>query len=148
MKHVNQVWIPLLDEAIRVSINLFSSKNEGNALADLYIYPDEEDRLRFFDDMENEIHTIQLDKESANNASKFEKQLSQTFQHVLQKLQEENFFDRNFIFKPFTVSLVDKDFIVTEELIFVDDDTVKLDGDLLSGLDDELDSFFRDLMKK
>ena len=94
------------------------------------------------------MHAIQLDRKPDDLSLKFEKQLSQTLQYVLQNLEAKNFFDRNFIFKPFTVSSVDRDFIVGEELIFVDDDTLKIDGELLSGLDDELNSFFKELMEK
>ena len=148
MKHVNQVWVPLLDEGIRTSIERFSSANDGDVLADLYIYADDELTIHIYDDLERELHAIQLDRKPDDLSLKFEKQLSQTLQHVLQNLEAKNFFDRNFIFKPFTVSLVDKDFIVGEELIFVDDDTLKIDGELLSGLDDELNSFFKELMEK
>ncbi|MDL2322452.1 hypothetical protein LJC52_00520 [Bacteroidales bacterium OttesenSCG-928-A17] len=146
MKHVNQTWVPILDEAIRTSISRFSSENEGDILADLYIFSDEEAGIHFYDDLERKLHAISLDKASENDSSLFEKQLASTLRHVLHKLDEEKFFDRNFIFKPFTISLVDKDFTVTEELVFIDDNTVKLEGDLLAGLDEELDSFLKNLM--
>ena len=148
MKHANQNWIPLLDEAIRTSINQFSSENGEDLLADLYIHLDEDQMLHFYDDVERELHSIQLDSESEDSSSRLNKQLSHSFQEVLQKLEQEGFFNRDFIFKPFTVSLVDKDFIVTEELIFIDDDTMKLDGELLAGLNDELNAFFKDLMER
>ena len=147
MKYVNQAWVPTLNGAIRTSIDRFSSENEENFLSDLYIYLDEESALHFYDDLERELFSVSLDKESDESAH-FEKQLSHTLQQVLRKLGEERFFDRDFIFKPFAVSLIDKDFIVSEELIFIDDDTVKLNGELLAGLNDELNSFFRELMEK
>ena len=148
MKFANQTWIPLLEEAIRTSIDRFPSGNEEDFLADLYIYPDEEYMLHFHDDMERELHSVQLDPETEEDTSKFPKQLSHSLRAAIQKLEEEKIFNRSYIFKPFTVSLIDKDFIVSEELIFIDDDTVKLDGELLAGLDEDLNTFFRDLMGK
>jgi hypothetical protein len=148
MKQVNQVWVPVLDEAIRTSIGRFLSENGEDLLADLYIYADDDYVIHFYDDMERKLHSIRLDKESEDKSSKFGKQLSHSLQHALQNLEEKKFFDKEFIFKPFTVSLIDKDFIVIEELIFVDDNTIKLNGELLAGLDDELNSFFKDLMEK
>jgi len=147
MKHIDQNWTPFLEKAIRTSINCFSSGDGDGFLADLYVYLDEDQMLHFYDDLERELHSVQLEDESETNSSGFCKQLSHSFQQVLQKLEQEGFFNQNFFFKPFTVSLVDRDFIVNEELIFIDDDTVKLDGELLAGLNDELNTFFRDLME-
>ena len=147
MKHIDQNWLPFLDRAIRTSISRFSSGGMNDLLADIYVYLDEDQMLHFYDDLERELHSVQLEDGSETNSSGFSKQLSRSFQQVLQELEQEGFFNQNFFFKPFTVSLVDRDFIVNEELIFVDDDTVKLDGELLAGLNDELNTFFRDLME-
>lgn len=148
MKHINPLWIPLLDEAIQTSINQFSFRNGEDFLADLYIYADEEYVLHFYDDMERELHSVQLDRKTEDKSSIFEKQLSQSLRQALQNLDEKGFFDKAFILKPFSISIVDKDFMITEELIFVDDDMVKINDKLLTDLDDELNAFFKDLMNK
>ena len=48
--------------------------------------------------------------------------------------------------KPFSVSLTDEDFVVIEELLFIDDDMLLLDDPLLKDLDADLDKFLADLL--
>ena len=43
--------------------------------------------------------------------------------------------------KPLSVSLTDEDFVVIEELLFIDDDVLRLDDPLLKDLDADLDDF-------
>lgn len=148
MKSVNRVWVPLLGSALRACIENFASDNQDGFLSDLYIsYSDEEGVLRVYDDLENELQSLPLENEADASPEVFQKELIQTLRSVLRTLEKERFFDRDFIFKPFTVSFVDSSFSVTEELIYVDDDTLKLDSDLLADLDKDLDNFLRDLMK-
>ena len=61
-------------------------------------------------------------------------------------LNEKSVFDKIFIEKPFSVSLVNDGFDVVEELLFLDDDTLKLDDELWKDMDKELDAFLRDLL--
>lgn len=150
MKSINKALIPILDSAFKKSIENFASENKGNFLSDLYVYYNAEDAtLHFYDDVDNEIYCTSLSSSGIDLlAHDFQKQLRHTAQYVLQKLDGEKFFKKDFIYMPFTVSLVDKDLIVMKELIFIDDETLKLDSNMWSELNKELDDFFDDLMKK
>ena len=48
--------------------------------------------------------------------------------------------------KPLSVSLTDEDFVVIEELLFIDDDMLRLDDPLLKDLDADLDDFLANLL--
>ena len=48
--------------------------------------------------------------------------------------------------KPFSVSLTDEDFSVIEELLFLDDENLRLDDPLLKDLDADLDDFLAKLL--
>ena len=48
--------------------------------------------------------------------------------------------------KPFSISLTDEDFVVIEELLFIDDDMLLLDDPLLKDLDADLDNFLAKLL--
>ena len=61
-------------------------------------------------------------------------------------LDEKNTFDKIYIEKPFSVSLVNENFDVLEELLFLDDDTLKLDDELWKDMDKELDAFLKELL--
>lgn len=138
----------LLDAIIKDSIGKYISENNENSLGDLYLHFDADSAILFvYDDVERLLNELQLGKEQASITDNFEDQLRNALHSVLQQLEEKHFFDKPYIFKPFTVSMVDENFVVTDELIFIDDDTLKLDGDLLTNLDQDLDDFLKQLMK-
>jgi len=148
MKNVRQELIPILESALKKSLNAFESAASGSSLSDLYLHLDGDNSvLSIYDDVENKLHEINLEKEQENEPEFFESQLLGTLKQVLSNLDQQHLFDKDFIFKPFAVSMVDDDLIVSEELIFIDDDTLKLDGDLMTNLNKELDDFLKELMK-
>jgi hypothetical protein len=140
MKVVNKSLFPVLEAAVKESLNNYESNNDGHSLCDLYLYHDKEEaKLSFYDDLENLLNEIQLQKSEALNSA--------TLRSVFQELEQEHFFEKEYLSKPFTVSLIDESFIVLEELIFIDDDTLKLEESIWTNLDKELDDFLKDLMK-
>ena len=52
------------------------------------------------------------------------------------------------ILKPYSFVLVDDDKETLSDLYLVDDETVILDGELLKGLDEELDDFLKKLLEE
>ena len=149
MKTLNEELVPLLEAALEESLRVFESHNEQeSSLSDLYLYFDKENAvLIIYDDVENKLSEVNLEKEETKDSENFEQQLRAATKSVLSRFEQNSFFEKEFIYKPFAVSMVDEDFIVSEELIFVDDNTLKLDGSLLSGLDKELDEFLKNLMQ-
>jgi hypothetical protein len=144
----NKSLEPVLKSAILESLKNYDLTNDGSFLGDLYIYYDGENQtLTFFDDVEKELLAVNLNDEDILPDAELQREIKHTAQFVLKELEKEKAFDTGFICKPFTVSMVDSDFIVEEELIFIDDDTLKLEGDLWSGLDKELDDFLKNLMQ-
>jgi hypothetical protein len=65
---------------------------------------------------------------------------------VLTILSTKNIFDVPRFMKPLSVSLTDEDFVVIEELLFIDDDMLRLDDPLLKDLDADLDDFLANLL--
>jgi len=140
MKAINTTQVPLLEIAIRESLKNYESKKEVNSLGDLYLYYDtDENVLFFYDDLENLLNEVQL--------SQGEELSYSTIRFVAQQLNQSNFFDKNYIVKPFTISLIDKNFAVMEELFFLDDDTIKLEGDMWSDIEKDLDNFMKNLLQ-
>ncbi|MDR3218684.1 MAG: hypothetical protein LBU22_06845 [Dysgonamonadaceae bacterium] len=142
MKTISKTLVPVLEIALKESLDDYESKNEDNSLGDLYLYHDEsENALFFYDDRDNLLNKVQLpDNQSFNSA---------TFRSLLQQPEMISLFEKDYIFKPFTISLVDKDFIVVEELFFLDDDTIKLDdvNEIWTHIEEELDGFLKDLIQ-
>ncbi len=148
MKTVRENLVPILKAEFEKCIRNFESLNSDNSLSDIYLQLDEDNAsLLIYDDVENKLGELNLEKELESDPDHFPVQLKNTLQFVLGQLDQDHFFEKDFIFKPFAVSFVDDHFIVTEELLFLDDNTLKLDGNLLTNLDKELDDFLRNLMK-
>ena len=139
---MNKTFAPTLEIAIRESLKNYESKNDGSSLGDLYLqYNNEDNTLIIFDDRDNVLNSIQLPDNFSFSAS--------LLRNVLQQMEKSNLFVKDYIVKPFTVNLIDKDFRIIEELLFLDDDTIKISGnsDSWSTIEKELDDFLKNLLK-
>ena len=63
-------------------------------------------------------------------------------------MKNEGKFDKLTILKPVSFVLVDDDRETMAELLLMDDDTLLVNEELLKGLDEELDSFLKELLEK
>ena len=68
---------------------------------------------------------------------------------ILLSMKEKGAFDDVSIIRPYSFVLIDYDKETISELLIVDDeDTLLLSGELLKGLDEELDVFLKELLEK
>ena len=148
MKAVNKSLEPVLRSAVVKSLKNYELANNDNFLGDLYIYYDAGNQtLTFFDSVEKELFLLILNEAPVVWGLDILQEIKDTAKYILKGLKDEHVFDKKFISKPFTISLVDNDFVVEEELFFLDDPAVKSGGDLWSGMNRELDEFLKNLMK-
>ena len=64
-------------------------------------------------------------------------------------LNDQGYFEKLSLMKPYSFVLVDDDKETVAELMLVDDeDTLLLNDELLKGLDEELDAFLKELLEK
>ena len=130
-----------LKSAVNIALKNYQKQSPESSLSDLLVFFDEEnDALTFFDDLENQLYSIDW------NETEEETETSSLLKKALQEQDKDGFFNQNFIFKPFSVNLVDENFLINEELIFIDDENIQLDNKIWTALDKELDDFFNDLM--
>jgi hypothetical protein len=140
MKAIDKTLIPALEIAIKESLQNYESRNDDNSLGDLYLQYDQEENILFiYDDGENLLNEVQFPKDQDFSVG--------TLRFMLQLPEYAQLFEKEYIFKPFSVSLVDKDLIVMEEIYFLDDDTVKLNGDIWDNMEKELDDFLKNLLQ-
>ena len=138
---MNKVLTSILEIAIKESLTNYESKEESNLLSDLYLYHDnDESSLVIYDDTDHVLNKVELPDNQSSN-------LTHSLRQVLQQAKREMLFDRDYIIKPFTVSLVDKDFVVLEELFFLDEDTIKITDTLWTTIEKDLDSFLENLLQ-
>ncbi len=148
MNPTNEQLISAIEAAIKEGLSKFEAQDRAETLSDLYLYFDEENTsLTVYDDMENQLIDIELDGFNESFGQSREKEILEAAKTAADKLNKAGEFNKDYILKPFSVSLVDSDFIISEELIFVDDETLMLNDSLLADLDKELNEFLKELMK-
>ena len=148
MRTVNENLISAIESAIKQSLSKFEAQNEENSLSDLYLYFDEENTsLVIYDDIENRLINVDLENFTESSGQSREKEIFEAAKTASEKLDKAGVFNKEYILKPFSISIIDSDFIVSEELIFIDNETLRLDDSLLADLDKELNDFFKELMK-
>jgi hypothetical protein len=130
-------------------IKKLTKSESANPVCDLHTMADAESgELQIFDEEENLLERVVIFDwvNSKEDDDAFNKKVSTLLKAVLTTLASKNMFDRSCFMKPFSVNLVDDNFVEIEELLFIDNDTFRLDDPLLKDLDVELDDFLDHLL--
>lgn len=139
----------VIEAAFQTAIDRLAADTAGNLISDLYVQVDQETgELQIYDEEEHLIEkTIIYDWVNSQEAEEqFIKRVVGILKNVLATFATKNSFDAPRFLKPFSVSLTDEDFVVVEELMFLDDDLLRLDDPLLQNLDKDLDDFLAKLL--
>ena len=139
----------VIEAAFQTAIDRLAADTAGNLLSDLYVQVDQETgELQIYDEEEHLIEkTIIYEWVNSQEAEEqFIKRVVGILKNVLATFATKNSFDAPRFLKPFSVSLTDEDFVVVEELMFLDDDLLRLDDPLLQNLDKDLDDFVAKLL--
>lgn len=125
----------------------FPPSQEASLLTDLHIRVTQESgEMLAFDDDENEITRCVVEQWIDNKDEDFYDKVLLILRNQFKRLRKT--IDDLGILKPYSLVLENDDKESMGELYLADDDTVIVSGDLMEGLDKELDDFFNDLMKK
>ena len=139
----------VLETTFTSAIGKLTADDSNSYHSDLYVQADPESgELQIYDEEERLLDkTIVFDwVDCPCDEDKFNKQVANTLKSVLTLLVAKNIFDSPHITKPFSVSLTDEDFVVIEELLFLDDEVLRADDLLLKDLDADLDDFLAKLL--
>lgn len=139
----------LIENAFTSAIENLTRDESGNLISDLYVQVDAETgELQIYDDEEKLIGKVVIFEWVNNKEGEdaFNKRVSASVKAVLTILSSKKAFDIPRFMKPLSISLTDEDFVVIEELIFIDDEMLRLDDPLLKDLDADLDDFLAKLL--
>ena len=139
----------ILETLFMTAIDKMIKSVNGNYISDIYVQADEETgELQIYDEEEALVDkTVIFDW--VNNTEEedvFARRVSDVVRSVLTGLVSKNVFDNPRFIKPLSVSLTDESFVVIEELLFLDDENLRLDDPLLKDLDADLDEFLSKLL--
>lgn len=139
----------IIETAFMSAIEKLTKDENGSLISDLFVQADSESgELQIFDENEKLIEkNVIFDwVNNRDNEDVFNKKVSASVKAVLTILSTKNIFDHPRFLKPLSVSLTDEDFVVIEELLFLDDEMLRLDDPLLKDLDEDLDKFLAQLL--
>ncbi|WP_455637738.1 hypothetical protein [Parabacteroides sp.] len=139
----------VLETTFTSAIGKLTADNSNGFYSDLYIQADPESgELQIYDEEEQLLDKVIIFDwvGSSCEEDQFNKQVANTVKSVLTLLVAKNVFENPHIMKPFSISLTDEDFVVIEELLFLDDDLLRADDPLLKDLDADLDDFLAKLL--
>ena len=139
----------ILETLFMTAIDKMIKSVNGNYISDIYVQADQETgELQIYDEEEALVDkTVIFDW--VNNTEEedvFARRVSDVVRSVLTGLVSKNVFDNPRFIKPLSVSLTDESFVVIEELLFLDDENLRLYDPLLKDLDADLDEFLSKLL--
>lgn len=139
----------ILETLFMTAIDKMIKSVNGNYISDIYVQADQETgELQIYDEEEALVDkTVIFDwVNNTEDEDVFARRVSDVVRSVLTGLVSKNVFDNPRFIKPLSVSLTDESFVVIEELLFLDDENLRLDDPLLKDLDADLDEFLSKLL--
>ncbi len=145
MKHSEQT-LQQIGRAIRKIADKFPSTQEAEQLTDIHIHVNQDTgELTFFDDDDKEITRCIVEEWIDDKSDDFYDQVADLLRQAFRNHSE--MVEAMSILKPYAFVLDCEDVETQYEIFVVDDDTVIIDSALMANMDEDLDSFFNELMK-
>lgn len=145
MKATSQT-IQKIESALRKIAAKYPQGREDLALTDIHLQvkADSGELLAFNDDDE-ELTRCVVEQWMDNEDENFYEEVTPVLRQCIQGMKDT--LEHLSLFKPYSFVLVDEDKETLCDLYLVDDETVIVDGELLKGLDEDLDDFLKKLLK-
>ncbi len=139
----------VLESFFTSTIKKMLDDNKYADISDIYVQADPENgELLVYDETEKLVDKTIIFSWVKNTEEEeaFNKRVATSVKKALNVIVTTGIFDNPQFLKPLSVSLTDDTFGVIEELLFLDDDTFRLDDPLLKDLDSDLDEFLAKLL--
>ena len=104
--------------------------------------------LSIFDDEDEYLACVSIEEWMTYDGDDFYENVERILSTLLHNMKNGGDFEKLTILKPYSFVLVDDEKETIAELLLMDDDTLLVNEELLKGLDEELDSFLKELLEK
>lgn len=142
----NEQTLQQVERALRKVTEKFPPTDDVTLLTDIHFRVSQESgELVAFDDDDQEITRCIVEQWIDNKDASFYDDVTTTLRQVLNKHKKQ--VEQMAILKPYSFVLEDDDRENIAELYVVDDDTIIIDKELMSGLDKDLDDFLNQLLR-
>ena len=146
MPQKSEQTVQQIERAIRKISQKFPFSEDSSILTDIHLrVVQESGEILAYDDDDEEITRCVIEEWIDNKDDDFYADITQILQQVIKKMSKT--VDNLGIMKPYSFVLEDDEKENVAELYVADDDTIIINGELMEGLDKDLDSFFSELMK-
>ncbi len=136
----------LLDAILSITNSL--GRAENAIVTDLYFQLNKTTGvITIFDDDDQELSQASI-AEWKDSAQEQTNTIEKSLRTELAQMQKVGLFDKINILKPYSCTLVDENKEAIVDLIYIDDDTLVLDSELLQGLDEEMNEFLKHLLEE
>ena len=138
-----------LETLVRESLQLLQTQYATDMLTDLYWQVDlASGSFAVWNDNQQQLAKASVKEWVSEDVDKSVSlaEIEQVLRQILSKLEAENFLEKINVQMPFSILMVDEEMETLSELYFLDDEAMPLDNNIIRHIDDELDSFFKQLM--
>ena len=136
-----------IERFLRKVAQKFTAKESDMPMTDIHLRASQDSGdLMAFDDDDNEISRCVISTWIENKSDNFYQEIAYTLRSELNRMKDT--IDNLSIMKPFSFILEDDEKNNISELYLVDDDLVMIGGNLMQGLDEELDNFLQNILKQ
>lgn len=138
----------IIESAIQKAVGKYACGCEQTVVTDIHLQPDQTSgQLNIFNDDDESLANAMVEEWATYEGDDFLESVQPALRNILSRMKEAGDFEKVTILNPYSFVLVDEDKETVAELLLVDDDTLLVDGELLKGLDKELDDFLKDLLE-
>lgn len=136
-----------IERFLRKVAQKFTAKESDMPMTDIHLRASQDSGdLMAFDDDDNEISRCVISTWIENKSVNFYQEIAYTLRSELNRMKDT--IDNLSIMKPFSFILEDDEKNNIAELYLVDDDLVMIGGNLMQGLDEDLDNFLQNILKQ
>lgn len=146
MKATEQTY-QQIERALRKAASKFSPAAECLPLTDLQLQVKQESgELLVFDDDDNELTRCVVEEWIGNSDEYFYQEVQPVLIEAIRRIKDVT--ENVAVLKPYSYVLIGEDRETIADLYLVDDDTIVISGDLMEGLDEDLEHFWAELSRK
>lgn len=140
----NEQTFQQIERALRKAASKFLPQTDCLPLTDIYLQVKQESgELLVFDDDDHELTRCVVEEWIGNSDEHFYDEVQPILITALTRLKEVT--EHVAVLKPYSYVLMGEDHETIADLYLVDDDTMMLSGDLMQGLEEDLEHFWQQL---
>ena len=146
---LNSLSFVSVKTVLEKALERYVADGNNTIITDIYLLPKRDSGELVLLNDDDDVLASALIEEWIGLGEDFYSVVERVLRDVLKELQDTGLFGRLCLLKPYSFVLVDADKETIADLLLVDDQETLLlhDGMLLEGLDDELDTFLKELLE-